>query len=608
MCGIIAYAGKSIETFNKDKFNILGIYNDSRGGDGCGVSIDGKLYKGLEKNKLFSSFITNRTLPTIKEDPIVIGHTRKSSVGIKNFFNTHPFSFKNNSNSIKSDFIGVHNGTLHNYKELAKEYNIEDYDMYEELIPASGSTLLKRRTKIDSEILLEILYSSNDYTILEKYNGGAALVWYNPKEPNVLYCFHGESKLYPSGNKAFDERPLYYYKESENSLYISSLENSLYAIGGNIETVDEFEFNTVYKITDGDIENAEKTKIDRSKSYQNNVYSSSNYGYSDYVYGWDGYEGTNVYYNRRLSERKKKKEEKKEVKNYPTLLNIHTEETELPVNDYKGKIYFNKLRYKRNNHNIDGIYTYIKGYGFYLLGDQYEDAKNTFIKITNQYFDGKEFIGDNKLDNNDFIPFVNDKNNLILTFPFYYFYKGIMLRTELDYTQLTYSKDDSFTIEALSHASKHPICRDGFEAFKNQNIMYNGELYNGRFTVLGSERHYNIEKGNLISYNKVNESFNIISTNNLVSTKEANKVQKDLIEIITNDLKNENSTKNEDTLLMNDVNKMLLNFYTSLPSMVKQIEKYEKSPKRDAVLDSFQTILYEIDEIVNLEENTTKND
>ena len=60
MCGIAAYNGNN---FNKDKFNILGVFNDSRGGDSCGVFLNNKdglqLAYGHGKTELYRDFIVS---------------------------------------------------------------------------------------------------------------------------------------------------------------------------------------------------------------------------------------------------------------------------------------------------------------------------------------------------------------------------------------------------------------------------------------------------------------------------------------------------------------------------------------------------------------------
>ena len=66
MCGIFAWAGENVKHFNKAKFDILGIFNDSRGGDSCGVSTDGEIYYGvLTGMKKYSQFIVEKEV--IKE-------------------------------------------------------------------------------------------------------------------------------------------------------------------------------------------------------------------------------------------------------------------------------------------------------------------------------------------------------------------------------------------------------------------------------------------------------------------------------------------------------------------------------------------------------------
>lgn len=89
------------------------------------------------------------------------------------------------------------------------------------------------RTKIDSEILLEILYNSKNFKVLSEYNGTAALVFINLNEPDCVWVWKGASRSYTHANAdVTEERPLFYYQETPNSLYISSIEDSLLTIGG----------------------------------------------------------------------------------------------------------------------------------------------------------------------------------------------------------------------------------------------------------------------------------------------------------------------------------------------------------------------------------------
>ena len=256
MCGIFAWSGKDPKKFNKDKFDKLGIFNIDRGKDSCGVSFDGEVYYGLNTEKLYSKFIVNREIKPLKY-PVVIGHTRQASIGnIVNERNAHPFGFGNNSEG-NYEFIGCHNGTLYNHKDLASTFKIDTTETIKIQSDHNPNGFYESfRQKIDSEILLEIIYKTKNFKVLSQYNGAAALVFTNTNEPNVIYVWKGASKWYDYNSYVVEEeRPLFYYKETKNSLYISSIQESLETIGG-IANVNLFTFsqNTIYKITDGDVE------------------------------------------------------------------------------------------------------------------------------------------------------------------------------------------------------------------------------------------------------------------------------------------------------------------------------------------------------------------
>jgi glutamine phosphoribosylpyrophosphate amidotransferase len=275
MCGIAAWAGENPKHFNKYKFDILGIFNDSRGGDSCGVSTDGEIYYGLTtSDKKYKDFLVEKNYLVPKSIPIVIAHTRKSSVGTINMHNAHPFGFGINEKYDSFEFIGCHNGTLYNYEELAREFNVSVND--------NDSNGVFKRRKIDSEVFLEIIYKNKNFKVLSKYNGGAAIVFYNTLEPNVLYAFHGESSTY-SNTKPEEERPLFYYQEKSNSVYISSIAESLVAIGGELnKNVFSFKTNCVYKIKNGNVDKAELFEISRNTVFSKKPYTASSFcGYGN---------------------------------------------------------------------------------------------------------------------------------------------------------------------------------------------------------------------------------------------------------------------------------------------------------------------------------------
>ena len=52
MCGIFGIINTKKTKLDKKCFNVLGINNDSRGGDSCGIFIDGEVEYGVNTEKL----------------------------------------------------------------------------------------------------------------------------------------------------------------------------------------------------------------------------------------------------------------------------------------------------------------------------------------------------------------------------------------------------------------------------------------------------------------------------------------------------------------------------------------------------------------------------
>lgn len=489
MCGIFGWLGKDPKKFNKAKFDIQGLYNDSRGGDSCGITTDGEIYYGIGNRKDYFSFLAESGYETLKEFPYIFGHTRKSSVGLVNSNNAHPFGFGGNKEMFR--FIGCHNGTLSNYRDLAKKYGIKD-DVH--IINDKNNSVFERN-KIDSEILFECMYKSQSFDVLSQYIGAAALIFTDTNEPNVVYAFRGASRMdsYDHFNKVVDERPLYYYIENKNSLYISSMPESLIAIGGEIDSnLFEFEENFVYKITDGDISKCEKIAIDRSEAHQRPVtfYPTYNHG---------GYQSSlNLNLNKKArSKSNNKKPAKVEILND----NIYNESES---RCYKSPISFNKLRYNRNGHRCNGIYTWIPEYGFYLLTLDYKDAVKASKKLLGIPFvlsDGMFVFSEkgqtelNYADQDVIFPFDGVKNTKI---PLLYIHDGILLQYEADYIAIV-EKFKKFSFEDLSRMSKHPIIDVSYNSRldMNQCITKDGELFTGKISPVGTKKIYEINNGNL---------------------------------------------------------------------------------------------------------------
>ena len=495
-CGIFGWAGKNVKTFDKAKFDIQGLYNNSRGGDSCGVSTDGEIYYGVTLSKNYADFLHRQGYESPVSIPVVIGHTRKSSSGSVNSDNAHPFGFGDHEKAFK--FVGVHNGTLHNQAEIAKEHGLKT--SVEEM-NTFGVNVWKRN-KIDSEILLEVIYQNKNFKVLSDYIGGAALLFTNILEPNVLYAFKGASR-YDDYDKGADieERPLYYYKESKNSVYISSLQESLEAIGGIAnENLFSLSPNIVYKITDGNIDNAEKFEITRRNAHQKPVTIKKTYNVCGYE--WDARRGgreLNTEWEDLRTESKKTKEDEK-IQN------------EKDVRIYKSAITFNRLRYNRNGHLLNGVCTWVKEYGFVPISKTSKTIEEQVERMIDRNFDLEYgyFVEDGVNSVEDeftIIPFSSENKRIPFLF---YFYEGIMMETKIDYDAVS-QKIKHYTIWDLSEMSKHPIVeltKINNKSNLYQSILHKRTSFTGNICPLGSSKIYYISQGELVNSTLVEKDDN----------------------------------------------------------------------------------------------------
>lgn len=224
MCGLAGIISPEQTTFNINHFNVLGALNDERGGDSCGIFIDGMIDYGVNADACFRYFTESVNYP--KTASIALLHCRKASPGYPvNLAQAQPVIIYNEE---KVEFVLMHNGTINNIKSLVAKY-----------IPHFKTDGLS-----DSQILAHIIYNKG-YNVLEEYTGCAVLIMvdYRKEEPVVL-LFKGSSCYNETKSKS--ERPLY-YMYNDGKFYFSSMYSSLRCINYNNDIYD-FPVNELFRL------------------------------------------------------------------------------------------------------------------------------------------------------------------------------------------------------------------------------------------------------------------------------------------------------------------------------------------------------------------------
>ncbi len=526
-CGIFGEATNKPENLDVNGVHILGIYNIERGKMSCGLSWDGDVQYGLGFDKLYTDFIVDREIKPVKT-PVMIGHTRQPSFGFAiTEDNAHPFGFGTSKDGESYEMIFCHNGTLKNHKELAKKYNIELSEKITKLTHG-GHSYETIRDKIDSEILGEILYKTKKFHVLSEYIGAAALAWTWIDEPNKLYLWSGASKQTQGSviTTEMEERPMNVYCKNENNMFFSSLKDSLTVLGASKKDDLQIDYNTVYIITDGDFANAEKHKISRLRAGQNEavVYNTRRGHYANEYCDLENYEDV------RSINKTVPFTDFNTVKH--SMTNLNEDKTIYSIADYENKVYSKSLRYWGNGSLINGIYVYIKNWGFKLAGNDTITA-NAYVKnVEGLAFDYKTgYFNFNRLNIEGFIPFKKNVNNI----QFHYFINGVLLKTLEDYNRAMILKNQLkvptkyIDHQILSYISKHPVI--DMDPTKTTSIaIFDGKPFTGNITELGFEKIYYFNNGILIKWVKREDLINKIETPVIIlpAVIEPSKFDKDL--------------------------------------------------------------------------------
>lgn len=267
MCGLWGIINVKKSKFDKTLFNVLGIQNDSRGGDSCGIFIDGKTEYGVDKLKLYANFYKkSKVINETNKCKIALGHCRKASVGTISENTAQPIVIKNDNGN--TEFVVMHNGTIYNYKALAQKY-IPDIDI-------TGMT--------DSQVMARIFYHAG-YDCLSEYYGGAVFVIIDYRKEPTVYLFKGSSKNTIHSTVSSEERPLYYI-QTDNTLIFSS-QHTYLAASNPEEIVYTLSSNQLIEVCDDDCYLVQEYPRDKVAQA---LPSNKNYNYWKNVYGYDDFE------------------------------------------------------------------------------------------------------------------------------------------------------------------------------------------------------------------------------------------------------------------------------------------------------------------------------
>lgn len=262
MCGIFGIINKEKSQFDKALFNTLGIINDTRGGDSCGIFIDGKVEYGINTEKLYYNFFRqSELLNNTDECHVAFGHCRKASVGGVDPSKAQPIVV--NDENGDPEFVVIHNGTIINYEDLAKKY-IPDINI---------------KGLSDTQVMTLIFYHKG-YDVLGEYHGGAvfAIADYRKDKdrPQILF-WKGVSKERSYDKAEQEERP-FYLAQTEEEFVFSSIPTYIRAFYPECDILT-IKANTLIELSDNNLYCLQT--FDRSKCYQTKQYEyGSGYSYA----------------------------------------------------------------------------------------------------------------------------------------------------------------------------------------------------------------------------------------------------------------------------------------------------------------------------------------
>ncbi len=451
-CGIYGFSGKA--RLNKQdlrlalaKFKILGLYNETRGKDSCGVLVNNVVTKGVGPKKLFQDFIEDTIFTINPKNRIFLGHNRSASSGWStDAKNQHPFIVNN-------DLHLTHNGTLKETLEFCNKYELP-----------------YGKIDVDSEMLAMALYKSGD-EVLCNYKGAAALAYTFMSKPNTLYLYHGASKQFKTG-KEVEERPLFYMTTKEG-IYYSSLPEALSALRENDdEEPYMLPHNLICEIVDGEFTENE-VAIERGEI---NIESPKSYGRAGYTNYSGGYNDDHHNYGRWMQ---------------PALPNANHTAHRAAAVEKQGSLDVLSIRKetlpKRVIEDVYSNYLYFYRSRYHT---HYTDKPGGLAQ-------GPYFVSPKK-------GYINDQEDT--TTKTLYFYNGVLLKSESAYKEVMDKKNNTyndledeladwaFVLSKYAEQPVYPLPGEGRAVYR---WWKDGKPFGGVYEPLFSGRSYTIKEGYL---------------------------------------------------------------------------------------------------------------
>lgn len=511
-CGLIAFCPNEGQKANITYMQLIATFNATRGTDSCGIYINNSVQKGVGMESDIRDYMANNKIvyaPNCKNKSI-IAHARKSTKGVSNYANAHPFEVLNPDKTSK--LIGAHNGTITNCFPLAKKYSV-DYTY----------------TDVDSKFLFEVIQKTGNFKILSDYEGAAALVMAYEEEPNTMYVFKGASREYKTSKEISDERPLYLLKRPEG-VYISSMIEPLKIIvnGNKSLKIQTFMENMVIKIKDNVlsvIENVDREWINEPyvstwKEPEKTTrifphYSENKGGFQHKVFKTDEEEEDEVTYSCTTYPRTNKEMYKETV--YCKTGNIILDEH---VNYIAGRYV-----------NMDILKNYV-------LRRASPDSIALESELSDYYLNGWKMIkktatGDFKILQNRAIAVDSDEEYRL-------FHEGVLIektkeKSFIANNQVNRLNAMSNIIEKckqLSSFTEYPILptykeMQSFVGATIPTYFYRGNIYRGVaiFKPNFCHRTYEFKTGDITAVRTVNENDTVLSSNAVSLKKESNSTE-----------------------------------------------------------------------------------